>query len=83
MLPAVLIRAIPTAAAAPVRKRDGTDQNTGRAAKIEQAVTVMTATVAVGEPMKRATGMERPPTTAGPATCQVRVPWRVACRVQK
>ncbi|CAM5512976.1 hypothetical protein STENM327S_04237 [Streptomyces tendae] len=27
--------------------------------------------------------MDTPPTTAGPATCQVRVPWRVACRVQK
>ncbi|CAM5513078.1 hypothetical protein STENM327S_05698 [Streptomyces tendae] len=50
-MPAVLIRAMPAAAAAPVRKREGTDQKTGSAAKMAQAVTVMTATVAVGEPM--------------------------------
>ena len=36
----VLISAIPAAAAAPVRNREGTVQNTGSAAKMEQAVTV-------------------------------------------
>src|SRR5689334_9793551 len=79
----VLIRAIPAAAAAPVRNWEGSDQKVGSAAKIEQAVTVMTAMVALGEPMYRASGMLMPPTAAGPATCQARVPCRVACRDQK
>src|SRR4051812_26408472 len=82
MLPKVLISAMPTAAAAPVRNFAGTVQKLGSAAKIAQAVTVTTATVAAGEPMNSATGTLNPPTTAGPAMCQVRRPRRVASRDQ-
>ena len=55
-LPKVLISAMPTAAAAPVRNFAGTVQKLGSAAKIAHAVTVITATVAAGEPMNSASG---------------------------
>ena len=74
---------MPAAAAAPVRKRDGTVQKLGRAPKIAQAVTVITATVAAGDPMYRASGMLTAPATAGPAMCQVRTPRRSASLDQK
>src|SRR6478609_3628139 len=81
--PIVLISATPAAAAAPVRKRVGRVQKLGRAAKMADAVTVMTAIVATGEPAKRATGMVTPPTSAGMAMCQVFRPRLEASRAQK
>ena len=74
MLPTVLINAIPAAAAAPVRNLDGNVQKFGRAANIEHAVTVITAMVAVGEPINKARGMLTAPTTAGIAMCHVFTP---------
>ena len=65
MLPMVLIRAMPAAAATPVRNWVGTVQKFGRAEKIAQAVTVMTAMVRAGEPANRASGMLTAPATAG------------------
>src|SRR5580693_5556229 len=82
-LPAVLISAIPAAAAAPVRNCDGIVQKLGRAAKIEHAVTVITATVPVAEPIKSATGMLIAPTAAGTAMCQVFTPRLVASLDQR
>ena len=46
-----IFAALPNFWAAPVRKRAGTAQKLGSAAKIEQAVTVMASTVAVGDCM--------------------------------
>src|SRR5215207_9662463 len=83
MLPTVSINAIPAAAAAPVRNLDGTVQKFGRAANIEHAVTVITAMVAVGEPINKASGMLSAPTTAGIAICQVFTPRLVASLDQR
>src|SRR6478609_3006924 len=83
MLPMVLIRAMPAAAAAPVRNWVGTVQKLGSAAKMDMAVMVMTAMVAAGDPANRASGMLRPPTRAGIAMCQVLTPRLVASLDQK
>src|SRR6478736_1486667 len=81
--PIVLMSATPAAAAAPVRKRVGSVQKFGSAAKIAEAVIVMTAIVATGEPAKRATGIVTPPTRAGMAMCHVFRPRLEASRAQK
>src|SRR5262245_58962947 len=83
MLPTVLMSAMPAAAAAPVRKRAGTAQKFGSAAKIEQAVTVMASTVAVGDCMYSANGTLSAPSSAGAAMCQVFTPRFDASRLQK
>src|ERR671915_456505 len=82
-LPTVLIRAMPAAAAAPVRNWVGTVQKLGSAAKMDRAGMVMTAMGAAGEPANSASGMLRPPMRAGNAMCQVLTPRLVASLDQK
>ena len=65
MLPIVLIRATPAAAAAPVRNCVGSVQKFGSAAKIAMAVIEMTAMVSTGEPANRASGMLTAPAIGG------------------
>src|SRR5690349_9392448 len=81
--PIVLMSATPAAAAAPVRKRVGSVQKFGSAAKMADAVMVMTAIVATGEPVNSASGMLTAPASAGIAMCQVLRPRLEASRDQK
>lgn len=74
------MKAMPAAAAAPVRNCGGSDQKFGSAMKIPQAVTAMTRIVRYGEFMYSATGTLRPATRVGSAMCQLLKPcfamWR-------
>ena len=82
-LPMVLIRAIPAAAAAPVRNWVGTVQKFGSAEKIAQAVTVMIAMVRAGLPAYRASRMLTAPASAGMMMCPGLTPCFVAWRVTR
>src|SRR6188472_487243 len=81
MLPMVLIRAIPAAAATPVRNWVGTVQKLGSAEKMAQAVTVITAIVSPGDPANSASGMLAAPTRAGMTMWPGLTPCLVALRV--
>ena len=79
-LPNELISAIPPAAAAPVRNLGGSAQKMGRALKTPIAAMITGIITAIGWCRYSATGIAKPPTTSGMATCHTCSRVRSACR---
>src|SRR3954469_4611322 len=79
-LPTELIAAKPAAAAAPFRKVEGSDQNTGWAANIPDAATHNKANLMALPGTNTLAARHAAPMNAGSAMCQVCSPVRAACR---
>ena len=81
--PKELMKAMPAAAAAPVRNKLGRGQKVGSAAQMPMVQMVIATMAAKGEFRYRATGMAMPPKAVGAATCQIRSPVLSPCLAQK
>src|SRR4030088_1301775 len=79
-LPTELINAKPAAAAAPLRKVEGSDQNTGWAEKMPAAATHSSANLTALPGTNTLAARLAAPTNAGIAMCQVCSPVRAAWR---